>query len=67
MAVSAVTDPLAGARPKARREVRPTSPSRLWPALLARWTERLDGRIDADLRWLDHTGAPEDCRRVSRS
>ena len=49
MAVSAVTDPLAGARPKARREVRPTSPSRLWPALLARWTERLDRRIDADL------------------
>jgi hypothetical protein len=65
MAVSAVPDPLAGGRPTAQRDAQPSSPLRLWPALFAKWTERLDRRIEADLRWLDHTGVLEDCRRSS--
>jgi hypothetical protein len=43
-----------------------TGLTRLWRSLLARWTGRLERRIEADLQWLDHPGVREDYRGASR-
>jgi hypothetical protein len=38
----------------------------LWRALIARWTGRLERRIEMDLQWLDHPGVLDDYRGASR-
>jgi hypothetical protein len=49
-----------------RRNRGATGLTRLWRSLLARWTGRLERRIEADLQWLDHPGVREDYRGASR-
>ena len=34
----------------------------LWEVLAGRWLRRLDRRIEAELRWLDHRRVPAQCR-----
>jgi hypothetical protein len=66
MGVSAISHPLSAGGAPARREWALSRPWRLWPALIARWTQRLDRQIEKDLRWLDHPGVLDDYRRASR-
>lgn len=49
-----------------RRERGATGLTRLWRSLIARWTGRMERRIEADLRWLDHPGVLDDHRGAFR-
>lgn len=66
MSMSATTNALAAASEAARRDRDVFATRRLWPSLLLWWTQRLDARIEQDLRWLDHAGVLDDHRRASR-
>lgn len=64
MLVSTTSDPIIALTAQVCWQ--PTTPVRLWQSLSDAWLHRMERRVAADIRALDHAGVLEDYRSASR-